>query len=143
MMSQFAIEFAACRVTQSKLSYPSLRLEPPQQTRNGSAVTKGHEKSVVRRFGKFGRLSMLRVCIFKLPKPSKPLNLLNKLNNFRGRACGAREYLQSPNMLRLGLSVLIVRSIKIGTSCIAPLARARKLLWRQIANAIYDEAIRY
>ena len=33
-----------------------------------------------RRFGKFGRLSMLRVCIFK---PSKPLNLLNKLNNFR------------------------------------------------------------
>ena len=45
MMSQFAIEFDACRVTQSKLSHPSLRLEPPQQTRNGSAVTKGHEKS--------------------------------------------------------------------------------------------------
>lgn len=44
MMSQFAIEFAACRVTQSKLSHPSLRLVPPQQTRNGSAVTKGHEK---------------------------------------------------------------------------------------------------
>ena len=94
MMSQFAIEFAACRVTQSKLSHPSLRLVPPQQTRNGSAVTKGHEKVWVefRRFGKFGRLSMLRVCIFKLPKPSKPLNLLNKLNNFRGRASGAREY---------------------------------------------------
>ena len=43
-MRQFAIEFAACRVTQSKFSHPSLRLEPPQQTRNGSAVTKGHEK---------------------------------------------------------------------------------------------------
>ena len=85
MMSKFAIEFAACRVTQSKLAHPSLRLEPPQQTRNGSAVTKGHEKVWVefRRFGKFGRLSMLRVCIFKLPKPSKPLNLLNKLNSFR------------------------------------------------------------
>ena len=41
-------------------------------------------------------------------------------NNFRGCACGAKEYLQSPNMLRLGLSVLIVHSIKIGTSCIAP-----------------------
>ena len=44
MMSQFAIEFAAYRVTQSKLSHPSLRLEPPDQTRNGSADTKGHEK---------------------------------------------------------------------------------------------------
>ena len=122
MMSQFAIEFAVCRVTQSKLSHPSLRLVPPQQTRNGFAVTKGHEKVWVefRRFGKFGRLSMLRVCIFKLPKPSKPLNLLNKLNNFRGRACGAKEYLQSPNMVRFGLCFLIVRSIKIGTSCIAP-----------------------
>jgi hypothetical protein len=43
-MSQFAIESDACRVTQSKLSHPSLRLVPPQQTRNGSAVTKGHEK---------------------------------------------------------------------------------------------------
>ena len=40
--------------------------------------------------------------------------------SFRGCTSGAKEYLQSPNMLRLGLSVLIVHSIKIGTSCIAP-----------------------
>ena len=121
------------------------RVSPPHRTRNGSAVTKGHEKVWVefRRFGKFGRLSILRVCIFKLPKPSKPLNLLSMRNNFRGCACGAREYLQSPNMVRLGLCFLIVRSIKIGTSCIAPLARPRKLLWRQIADAIHDEPIRY
>ena len=44
MMRQFAIEFDACRVTKSKLPHPSLRLVPPQQTRNGSAVTKGYEK---------------------------------------------------------------------------------------------------
>ena len=40
MMSQFAVEFDACRVTQSKLPHPSLRLVPPQPTRNVSAVRK-------------------------------------------------------------------------------------------------------
>ena len=39
MMSQFAIEFDACRVTQSKLSHPRLRLVPSQQTRNAAGAS--------------------------------------------------------------------------------------------------------
>ena len=46
MMSQFAIEFAACRVTQSKLSHPSLRLVPPQQTRNASLRSATRKRSL-------------------------------------------------------------------------------------------------
>ena len=48
------------------------------------------------------------------------LAAIRHCRSFRGCANGAREYLQSPNMVRLGLCVLIVHSIKIGTSCIAP-----------------------